>query len=124
MLRQKQSEFALNVVKLLKFMDDRGYEFTLGEVYRPSYVQRFLIKIGKSWTKNSQHSLKLAIDVNLFKNGKYLSSSSAHHECGKYWESLSLYNVWGGRFRDGNHYEMRHDLPRNRLRRGKYHKSL
>ena len=123
-LRKKQSIFAINFAHLIIYAEKQGYEVTIGEVYRWSRVQKFYIKIGVSWTLNSQHSKKLAGDLNLFKNGRYLSKSDEHRVLGKYWESLNIYNVWGGRFKDGNHYEMRHDKPRTMLRNFKYARPL
>lgn len=123
-LRQKQSLFAQDFSKLIQYAKKKGYDVTLNEVYRPSIYQKLLIKLGKSWTRKGQHPLKLAGDINLFKDGKYLSTSTAHRFLGRYWESLSPYNVWGGRFKDGNHYERRHDYQRKVLRGGKYARDL
>ena len=119
-LSKKQAIFARNVALLIKYANSKGYEVTFGDCYRPSFLQRILIKMGKSWTMKSQHSKRLAVDLNLFKDGKYLTSSSSHRFLGKEWERLNHYNVWGGRFNDGNHYEMRHDYPRRELRNGHY----
>jgi len=123
-LRFHQSKFALDVAKLINYITSHGYELTLGELERPSFLQSVLKKMGKTWTSNSQHSKKLAIDINLFMGGKYLSSTKAHYYAGKYWESLSPYNVWGGRFKDGNHYERRHDTTRANRLGGKYARPL
>lgn len=123
-LRKHQSEFALDFAKLIIFAYKQAYELTINEVLRPQEMQDIYVAQGKSWTNKSQHRLKLAGDLNLFKDNKYLATTKAHKELGIYWESLSPYNVWGGRFRDGNHYERRHDTTRKKRLNGKYKKSL
>jgi len=93
-LRQRQSKFAEMVSLLIQFAILRGYEITLGDAYATS-----------GHKKNSKHYRRLAIDLNLFKNGKYLTETEDHKELGEFWESIG--GIWGGRFKhpDGNHYE-------------------
>ena len=57
---------------------------------------------------NSLHTLRLAFDVNLFKDGVYLTESAAYEPLGVYWESLDPDCAWGGRFSkpDGNHLSL------------------
>ena len=57
----------------------------------------------------SQHTKRLAVDLNVFTNGKYRRDCAPHKELGEYWEMLDHRNRWGGRFNrdDCNHYEMR-----------------
>ena len=52
------------------------------------------------------HPKKLAIDLNLFKHGKYLIKTEDHAFLGKFWKSLDSMCTWGGDFKrkDGNHY--------------------
>lgn len=98
-LRQKQSRFVLMVADLIRFAHDNGYELTLGDAYRDercSYGQPF-----------SLHRKRLAIDLNLFKDGIWLTKTDDHLPLGEYWESIG--GSWGGRFRDGNHYSLAHD---------------
>ncbi len=49
---------------------------------------------------------RLAIDLNLFRDGRYLETTEDHAPLGLFWESLG--GTWGGRFRDpdGNHYSL------------------
>ena len=105
-LRQTQSKFARMVADLIIKAYDMGYEVTLGDAYRdPSLHGAVGIKKAYGHPK-SCHKLRLAIDLNLFKDGRYLSSTAAHKPLGEYWESLG--GAWGGRFPkpDGNHYSM------------------
>jgi len=103
-LREKQSAFAGMAPLLIAEMFKRGYEVTLGESWR---------RPGVGW-KGSLHRKRLAIDLNLFLNGKYLTSSKAHERFGVWWEKQGkkkdLPLTWGGRFKkpDGNHYSLSH----------------
>jgi len=107
-LRQKQSLFASLVPGLIEFAISEGYEVTLGEAYRSPEEAARLAKLGVG-LKNSLHIDKLAIDLNLFKDGKYLSSTASHEPLGAFWELLHPLCRWGGRFGDGNHYSLEHE---------------
>lgn len=109
-LREKQSIFVLLVAKLILYANLKGYALTFGETYRSKEEAERLFKLGKG-IKNSLHTQRLAIDLNLFKDGVYLTSTKSHEILGKYWESLSTPEYecnWGGRFGDGNHYSVGH----------------
>lgn len=111
-LRQLQSVFAVLTAKLILYALSKGYEVTFGEAYRSKEEAERLAKLGVG-IKNSLHTQRLAIDLNLFKEGKYLSSSESHKFLGEWWEKQSnppLYLcAWGGRFGDGNHYSIEFD---------------
>jgi len=107
-LREKQSTFVSLVAQLILEANRRGYELTFAEAYRPPEQAALMAKQGKG-IKKSLHIDRLAIDLNLFKNGKFLSSSDDHEELGNYWESLHPLTRWGGRFGDGNHYSLEHE---------------
>lgn len=88
------------------------YEITLGEALRSPEEAHLMMEMGKG-ISNSLHMIKLAIDLNLFKNKVYLDSTEDHKVLGIYWESLSTPDYqccWGGRFTkpDGNHYSISH----------------
>jgi hypothetical protein len=106
-LRQKQSKFARLVAKLLTHIYAQGYEVTFGEAWRSPEEAARLAKLGKGLA-NSLHIDKLAIDLNLFKDGRYLSSTEAHRPIGEWWEKQDPLCRWGGRFGDGNHYSLTH----------------
>lgn len=106
-LSEIQQIFARDVVQLMKYMDERGYKYTFGETYRTPEQAQIYAQQGRG-IKDSLHTKRLAIDINLFsENGEYLDDAKDHEEFGLYWESLSIMNRWGGKFkiRDGNHYE-------------------
>jgi hypothetical protein len=66
-------------------------------------------KDGLKHMKNSLHYEGLAIDIDLFKDGKYLTQTEDHRVFGEFWEGLHQDCRWGGRFKgcpDGNHYSI------------------
>lgn len=112
-LRKKQSIFAVLVADLIIKASHLGYDVTLGETYRSEEEALRLFKIGKG-VKNSLHTKRLAIDINLFIDGKYLDKSEQYIQLGEWWESLSTSKftcAWGGRFKrtDGNHFSIEHN---------------
>lgn len=105
-----QQAFALDVARLIQFADEQGYAVTFGEAYRTEDQQRIYVRKGLSRTMDSYHRKRLAVDLNLFKDGVYLDKAEAHRPLGEYWKSLNERNRWGGDFQglaDGNHYERR-----------------
>lgn len=106
-LRKKQSKFARMVADLIIKAYSLGYEITLGDAYRDPRLHGELgVKKGYGHPK-SAHKNRLAIDLNLFKDGKFLEGTEAHKDLGEWWESQG--GSWGGRFNDGNHYSLEHE---------------
>lgn len=106
-LRQKQSLFARLAATLILHASELGYEVAIGEVWRSEFEAARLAKL-KTGIKRSLHCDKLAIDLNLFRNGVYLRSTAAHAPLGEWWERQHTLCRWGGRFGDGNHYSLEH----------------
>ncbi len=93
-LGQKQRRFARMVAELLDKAHELGYEVTFGDAYRDPRVHgEFGAKTSYSASR-SLHKLRLAIDLNLFRNGRYLSASEDHRPLGEWWESIG--GSWGG----------------------------
>lgn len=107
-LREKQSLFAKFVAFLILEAEYLGYAVTLGEAYRSPEEALRLAKAKKGIAR-SLHTQRLAIDLNLFKDGHYLSSTESHRPLGEWWEQQHAFCRWGGRFGDGNHYSFEHD---------------
>lgn len=110
-LGEKQRLFTRLVGLLIEYAYQQGYELTLGEAYRTPEQAALNLKKGTG-IFNSLHTQRLAIDLNLFKDGKYLTSSEAHKPLGDYWKTLSAGCCWGGDFSpkaDGNHYSIEHE---------------
>lgn len=108
-LGQKQQIFTANVGRLILWAVSNGYRLTLGEAYRTPEQAALNAKAGRG-IAGSVHTLRLAVDLNLFIDGKYITDSEGHRPLGEYWKSLHVDNRWGGDFRrpDGNHYSMTH----------------
>lgn len=103
-LREKQSQFALMAARLILQADAMGYAVTLGDAYRdPRLHGPVGVKKGYGAAR-SFHKQRLAIDLNLFKDGQYLDGTEAHRPLGEWWERQG--GTWGGRWRDGNHYSL------------------
>lgn len=108
-LRKLQSEFASLVPRLIEKALSLGYEVTLGDAYRDPRLHGAMgVKLGYGH-KSSGHKIRLAIDLNLFKNGEYLEGTEAHRELGTWWETQHPKARWGGRFADGNHYSFEYE---------------
>ena len=124
-LRNKQSIFALNVAKLIIYAYENGYELTLGEVLRTISQQYLyfmgykLMKIGsslklaktsrKSKTMFSKHLKKLAIDLNVFVDGRLLGKNDKelYKPLAEYWKSLHPKNTCGYYWNwDFGHFQM------------------
>ena len=100
-LREKQSLFCKKVALLILYAYEKGYEITFGDAWA---------KDGHS--ENSLHYDRLAIDLNLFKNGRYLTETEDHKELGDFWVGLHPWCRWGGSNgrNDGNHYSFTEDF--------------
>ena len=106
-LNKKQSVFLQNVAKLITWAEANGFTLTGGELYRTDEQQDIYVRSGKSKTKRSKHQDRLAIDLNLFIDGKYITDTALYKPLAEYWKSLNSNNIcgydWGW---DGGHFEM------------------
>jgi hypothetical protein len=94
-VRKKQYRFSKMVALLILFVYERGYTMSFGDAWAHD-----------GHMPNSLHYDRLAIDINLFKNGVYLEETKDYREPGEFWESIG--GSWGGRFSsgDGNHFSL------------------
>ena len=108
-LGQKQRRFAKMVPRLIDKAHELGYEVTLGDAFRdPRAFGALGVKMSYG-AVFSCHKVRLAIDLNLYRDGAYLTSTEDHRKLGEWWESLAPDHCWGGRFEDGNHYSITHE---------------
>ena len=105
-LGEKQRKFTRMIADLIIWAYNAGYELTFAEAYRTPEQAALNAKAGKG-ISNTLHLDRLAVDFNLFKDGKYLTATDDHKPLGEYWESIG--GSWGGRFKDGNHYSLEHE---------------
>jgi len=104
-LVQIQSEFAQDVAELLMFASKQGFQVTLGEAQRTIEQAELYKKTGFSKAgANSLHCKRLAIDLNFFKDGKFITDSNELKVIGDYWESLHPNNAWGKYFSFADDY--------------------
>jgi hypothetical protein len=100
-LGQAQRAFTLCVADLIRHAYSLGYEMTFGDAYRDPRVNYGHPK--------STHRFRLAVDLNLFKDGVWLKKTEDHRVLGEWWELQHPLAKWGGRFEDGNHYSFEWD---------------
>lgn len=94
-LREKQSKFLLNTAFLFLEAERLGYELTYGDAWA---------KTGHM--NGSNHYARLAVDLNLFIDGEYVTDARGHTELHDFWE-----NKCGGAPMiegDPNHYSYEH----------------
>ena len=121
-LLEKQFLFTRNISRLIRYAYNLSDEFdgfipeaheelevtlTFGRAHASEAANR-----ADKGIKGSCHTMRLAVDFNLFVNGEYMKGDHwVWHALGKYWVSLDRdNNRWGGNFRsrDYNHFSMRH----------------
>ena len=98
-LSEHQIHFTKMVSLLVQYANLLGYELTFGDAYSK-------VEFGVH-SFNSSHYERLAVDLNLFIDGKYQTNTKAHKPLGAFWKFID--GTWGGDFRkkDGNHYSYR-----------------
>lgn len=107
-LGKKQELFGRLYAEHLVWLTEQDYQYRLGDVFAHD-----------GHRDNSNHYLKLAGDINLFKDGQYLTTTEDHLESGLKWESRHELCRWGGNWdkddhpgepgeNDGNHYSLLH----------------
>lgn len=84
------------IALLINKAESLGYELTFGDAYRDPRCTY--------GNEKSFHRQRLAVDFNLFKNDTWLKNTEDHLFLGEYWESIG--GTWGGRWSDGNHYQL------------------
>jgi len=111
-----------------------GFEFTLGEGYRspeqaainsltlidrarvaafieskyPVLSEAIRVSVSRG-IKNSVHGKKLAQDLNLFKNGDFLTKKEDYAPFGEWWKKQHILARWGGDFDDADHFSFEYN---------------
>lgn len=110
-LLQKQQVFSQLIARLIQQAASLGYQVTLGEAWRSPETARTYEIMGRG-IANSLHTKRLAMDLCLFKDGKYLTDTEDYFQIGEIWKSYSTdecVTCWGGDFKpnaDGNHFSI------------------
>jgi hypothetical protein len=108
-LGAKQELFAELFIEHCMWLITNGYKIRFGDIWAR-----------EGHKMNSNHYIKLAGDLNLFRDGRFLTKTSEHEESGRMWESRHDLCRWGGNWdkdawseeageNDGNHYSLIHD---------------
>lgn len=95
-INKDQQIFARDIAYLILRAQELGIDLTFGEAWRSEYQQKEYVRLGRSWTMNSKHRDRLAVDFNFFIGGKLTYNYDDILPLGEYWESLSPKNEWGG----------------------------
>lgn len=106
-LREKQSAFARCIAQLILWIYEQGMEVTLGEGYVGDTDAADGDYDGPHM-KNGQHYKRLAMDLNLFINGQWVTDGGHPQwaRIGARWKQFDSLARWGGDFakRDSNHF--------------------
>jgi hypothetical protein len=94
-LINEQWEFLQDVAQLIVFIAKCNFVGTIGDAYRCREYQDMLVAKGVSWTYNSRHLSRLAIDINIFLNETpfVFAGVDAVIPVGRFWESLNEKNI-------------------------------
>lgn len=93
-LLDDQQEFFLLFCKWGQAAYTLGYRCTFGDAYRDPRAS-FPYSSPKSF-----HAKRLAVDVNAFRDGKFLETADDWSELGELWEQMG--GTWGGNFKTGS----------------------
>lgn len=109
-LGEKRKLFTKLLACLIEEALCMGFEPQIDEVKRHPKMAEYYASRGLG-IKNSLHVLGLAVDMDLFLDGKYLTDTADYEELGVWWEQAHPLCRWGGRFkrRDGRHFSIEHN---------------
>lgn len=114
-LVQTQQQFTVHVSMLIAYIAGVGYGVTFGEAWRTDEQQAIYRQSGKSKAARSRHQDRLAVDLNLFADGVYLTDRDSYKTAAEFWISLHPDNVagysWGW---DANHFERKPPASRKK----------
>lgn len=107
-----QFEFSQSMAKLVQKARELGYDVSLGEAWRTPEQAKWNAEHGTG-VEHSLHEERLAIDLNLFFEGHYITTDRGHRELGAWWKTLGPNYRWGGDIKhpraDPNHYSLSPD---------------
>ena len=106
-LGQQQRRFLPLVAKLINFAYAQGFELTAGEMYRTPEQAALNAQKG-SGIAHSLHTQRLAVDLQLFQGGVYLTDPKDYAPLGAFWKTLDPDACWGGDFKtvDADHFSL------------------
>jgi hypothetical protein len=107
-LQDRQFKFSSMFADLITWIGrQQGYQVKIGEVLRPSILAQLYAKMGIGIAQ-SKHLDACAGDIQIFKDGAYLTKTEDYKFAGDYW--INMGGIWGGNFKsgrkDGGHFEV------------------
>lgn len=128
-LSELQQKYSLALAGLITYIHSQGFTCTLGESWRSDVqaelnaldhdereqVAHALSKIQPGLShavamstgvgiRASVHRLRLAQDLNLFKDGVFQTNPEAYKPFGEWWKAQNPEACWGGDFGDNDHF--------------------
>ncbi len=109
-LSKKQQRFAWLIGKLIIYANAAGYQLTFSEAYRTKAQAAIYAKKGIG-IADSVHCDRLAVDFNVFRDGKLLTDYNDIAPLGEWWKMQDKDARWGGDFKthDGPHFSFYHN---------------
>ena len=113
-MSDRQWNFLKDVAALINYADVIGVKLTGGELYRTEYQHKENRRLNLTKAVRSKHMDRLAIDFNLWHNGRVMWSMDKEEtlthfkHLGEFWEELREGNSWGGHwptFFDPAHFQ-------------------
>lgn len=106
-LLQQQQLFVQLIGQFIAWVYAQGYELTFSEAWRSPQEAAIQAAAGAG-IACSLHTERLAIDLNLFKTGEYLTTIDDYRPLGVQWCSMHPVARWGGNFTriDVDHFSM------------------
>lgn len=106
-LGEQQRMFVQLIALLIDWAYAHGYKLTFGDAFRSQHEADWEASQGLGIAR-SLHTIRLAIDFNLFIEGVYQTDSVAYKALGERWKQMNPLCRWGGDFTkpDGNHFSM------------------
>ena len=97
-LGKRQELFSRLIAELILHIYEVGFQVRCGDFQAFAVDKRH--KVG------SLHYVRCAADLNLFKDGKFLTTEADHKPFAIYWEAMHPNCRNGWRYGDANHYEL------------------
>lgn len=116
-LNKKQFLFTKLLAGLITWVYQQGWSLTLADgsvdLHRKFRTESGMLLVAEDahHMKGSLHYVRLAQDLNLFIDGKYIADGGhpVWTSIGTHWEAMDPSCRWGGRFHDANHFSIAHD---------------
>lgn len=108
-LSEKRCRFTHAAALLVHEAERLGYKCAFDQVKRTQAEANANAASGAG-ISTSLHLDGLAVDLLLYKDGRYITDSEGHAQLGAWWKSIAADHAWGGDFakRDFNHYSISH----------------